>query len=556
MTYPTITPLPTPPSRQDPATFSDRADALLGALPNFVTETNLAGDFIESSAATIAADKEEILTAVDSALSSANFKGEWADLTGALAVPASVSHNSKVWLLLTDLADVTASEPSSDNVDWLLSLSTAPVDGQIYGQKDGDWEVIPSGVTIETITVTSTVSPTGDTRYLCNGAADIVLSIDTSGLAEGSLLIIQNKSLVFDVFVGGQVNTLVGFNNYMYLFFDGLLLRTHNFSPVSSSFLLLGSDSSPQFRMLNRDFDSYTDNVLNIPNVVSVNTQFDNPLAISADGKYIYLSRAGNGYYLWYRSSGNVYTSLTIATNPPASSYVASFSPDGVYMAVGTGTAGSYFIVYKITAATNTFTRILPVQPATTAFVYTISWKPDGNELYIGTGNNLYRYLRSGDTFSQIEISSDPTLSSCYSPDGVYLATITNGNVAKIYKNNSFLVNLSTPPSGSAPEISFSPCGSYVCVTNSHSPYCSIYKRDGDVFTKLTLNVPTPAIAVYSHRWTSDGSRLILGISTNAIKTYKRDGDNFTEVIPQLDISITQNMHALTVWPLAIPGSK
>lgn len=36
----TITPLPTPPSRQDPANFNDRADAFLSALPTFATQTN------------------------------------------------------------------------------------------------------------------------------------------------------------------------------------------------------------------------------------------------------------------------------------------------------------------------------------------------------------------------------------------------------------------------------------------------------------------------------------------------------------------------------------
>ena len=35
-----ITPLPTPPSRQDPANFAVRGDALLTALPTFVEETN------------------------------------------------------------------------------------------------------------------------------------------------------------------------------------------------------------------------------------------------------------------------------------------------------------------------------------------------------------------------------------------------------------------------------------------------------------------------------------------------------------------------------------
>ena len=47
-----ITPLPTPPSRSDPANFADRGDAFLGALPTFVTEANaLAADVSASEAA-------------------------------------------------------------------------------------------------------------------------------------------------------------------------------------------------------------------------------------------------------------------------------------------------------------------------------------------------------------------------------------------------------------------------------------------------------------------------------------------------------------------------
>lgn len=52
------------------------------------------------------------------AIAAANFKGNWSALTGALAVPSAVYHSSKFWLLLSNLADVTASEPGVD-ADWL-----------------------------------------------------------------------------------------------------------------------------------------------------------------------------------------------------------------------------------------------------------------------------------------------------------------------------------------------------------------------------------------------------------------------------------------------------
>lgn len=48
----TITALPTPPTRSDPANFSTRADALMTALPTFVTETNTVASEVAANATT------------------------------------------------------------------------------------------------------------------------------------------------------------------------------------------------------------------------------------------------------------------------------------------------------------------------------------------------------------------------------------------------------------------------------------------------------------------------------------------------------------------------
>ena len=45
------------------------------------------------------------------ALAASNFKGLWSDLSGAISKPASVKHNGRFWLLLTNLPDVAASQP-------------------------------------------------------------------------------------------------------------------------------------------------------------------------------------------------------------------------------------------------------------------------------------------------------------------------------------------------------------------------------------------------------------------------------------------------------------
>lgn len=119
MTAPTITPLPAAPSRQSPDTFADRSDALVAALPALVTETNTLGTFINNAAVSTAADAVTASAASTTAAGAANFAGAWSGLTGALNVPASVSHTDTVWLLTVNLADVTASEPASGNTDWL-----------------------------------------------------------------------------------------------------------------------------------------------------------------------------------------------------------------------------------------------------------------------------------------------------------------------------------------------------------------------------------------------------------------------------------------------------
>lgn len=71
-----ITALPDPPSRADPSTFSDKSDALLGALPTFVTETNavaveINGSVISSAAYAAEAQVSAVTAAANAALAGA-----------------------------------------------------------------------------------------------------------------------------------------------------------------------------------------------------------------------------------------------------------------------------------------------------------------------------------------------------------------------------------------------------------------------------------------------------------------------------------------------------
>lgn len=68
-----ITPLPTPPSTDDPTNFDARADAFLGALPTFATEANALAVDVSDDAAQVAADAISIAAAALVAVDAAGF---------------------------------------------------------------------------------------------------------------------------------------------------------------------------------------------------------------------------------------------------------------------------------------------------------------------------------------------------------------------------------------------------------------------------------------------------------------------------------------------------
>lgn len=109
MTAVQITPAPSPaPQRSDRSTFADRADArLTWEDAHLVPEMNAAVAQVNDNTAICEAGAQ----AAQVAIASAHFKGAWSTLTGALAVPASVFHSGAFWVLLSDVADVTAKVP-------------------------------------------------------------------------------------------------------------------------------------------------------------------------------------------------------------------------------------------------------------------------------------------------------------------------------------------------------------------------------------------------------------------------------------------------------------
>lgn len=110
----TITPLPTPPSRDDPTNFSSRADDFLGALPTFATETN-----------TVAS---EVVTNKNTAVTAANTATTQAGIATTKATEADASADAAALSQIAAAASAAAAAASYDSFDdrFLGAKSVAP----------------------------------------------------------------------------------------------------------------------------------------------------------------------------------------------------------------------------------------------------------------------------------------------------------------------------------------------------------------------------------------------------------------------------------------------
>lgn len=203
------------------------------------------------------------------------------------------------------------------------------------------------------------------------------------------------------------------------------------------------------------------------------------------------------------------------STIPSGTGGFVAWSPDGIYLAVASS-AAPYVLIYKRSG--DTFTKLSDPVGLPDFATTSMAWSPDGKYLAISGavhiflgGRTLTVFKRSGDVFTKLDAFDDLGLLTgkiCgWSPDGNYLAL------------------------GIAPYD-----------TNDY-PYLRIFKRTGDIFTKIKDPGFLPTSSVRSLSWSNNGLYLAVGVdsSTDSYLIYKQSGDSFTKLPDLVDPPTTNN---------------
>jgi hypothetical protein len=218
-----------------------------------------------------------------------------------------------------------------------------------------------------------------------------------------------------------------------------------------------------------------------------------------------------------------------------------AWSPDGIYMSVAHADSPR-ITIYKRDG--DIFTKLNGPSTSTlpTAAGYDVSWSPNGVYMaVVASEPNLiiYKFNSNNDTFTKLDqpniLPSSDGFGVAWSPDGTYMSIAHNTNpFITIYKRNGdIFTKLDNPaiPTGTGFGVAWSPDGTYMSIAHATNPFITIYKRNGDIFTKLNNPAILPTGTAADVSWSPDGTYMSIAHATNPFITiYKRNGDIFTKL--------------------------
>lgn len=211
MPAPPYTPLPPAPLRSDNEDdFVDKAEGHVAAQSQFGSEMHAIALYAQEQAETAVATAAIIVPIAAAAAASANFLGPWSSLAGAVSVPASVHHAGEYWMLLSDLADVSAKEPGVDS----------------------EWQILPLG---------------GNTAATVSGSDNITLAA-TSACYQTIAMTAMGKSVTlpsaFGLVVGGPRYIITNSGGYPFGVRDGAGTLLTAVAPGGTALLALADKST------------------------------------------------------------------------------------------------------------------------------------------------------------------------------------------------------------------------------------------------------------------------------------------------------------------------
>lgn len=125
-----ISTLPSPPTRDDPASFNDRADTFFAALPNFVIETNLVASQVSTNATQASASATAAASSVAAAAAAA---GAPIWVSGNSYSQGAVVYdnvNFQTYRKITTTNTSATTRPALNANDWTLLTGSVDIDSK------------------------------------------------------------------------------------------------------------------------------------------------------------------------------------------------------------------------------------------------------------------------------------------------------------------------------------------------------------------------------------------------------------------------------------------
>jgi WD40 repeat protein len=295
---------------------------------------------------------------------------------------------------------------------------------------------------------------------------------------------------------------------------------------------------------------------------VSITTQpggTANALTWSPNGLYLAVGGSVAPRVTVYKRNVNTFTSVGVAASFTSNATGLSFSSDGDYLAA-TGTGSSpRFRVFKRSGDVFTEIATANINGGTniTASGNACSFSPDTNFIAVGqvisSVESLMVYSRSGDIFTKLNISPQPPNDAnavTWSPDGAYLVvgSATSSDFLHIYRRSgtSFTKLANTVfdimPTTTVKDVAYSPDGNYLALSIQADPFILVYKKTGaEFYQRIAAPTFKPTGVPNGLSWSPDSQYISISHAINPFfTTYKLKNDTLTNLANPSTLPTTQ----------------